>query len=49
MTPRVRVQEAPFDLGAESAELTAGRADVGAVASFVGLCRADDGLAALAL
>lgn len=47
--PRVRVQEAPFDLAAESAALTTGRADVGAVASFVGLCRADDGLAALVL
>lgn len=47
--PGVRVQEAPFDLSAESAALTAGREDVGAVASFVGLCRADDGLAALVL
>ena len=47
--PAVRVQEAPFDLQAESAALTAGREDVGAVASFVGLCRADDGLAALVL
>ena len=49
MMPRVRVQEAPFDLAAESADLTAGRADVGGVASFVGVCRADDGLAALVL
>ncbi|GAA0566989.1 molybdenum cofactor biosynthesis protein MoaE [Craurococcus roseus] len=48
-TPRVRVQEAPFDLAAESTALTAGRENVGGVASFVGLCRADDGLAALAL
>jgi molybdopterin synthase catalytic subunit len=47
--PTVRVQEAPFDLAAESAALTAGREDVGGVASFVGLCRADDGLAALVL
>ena len=47
--PRVRVQEAPFDLSAESAALIAGREDVGGVASFVGLCRADDGLAALVL
>ena len=49
MMPRVRVQEAPFDLAAESAALTAGREDVGAVASFVGLCRADGGLEALVL
>lgn len=47
--PSIRVQEAPFDLGAESAALTAGRTDIGGLASFVGLCRADDGLAALVL
>ncbi|MBL6456738.1 molybdenum cofactor biosynthesis protein MoaE [Belnapia sp. T6] len=49
MTPRIAIQEAPFDLGAESARLTAGRTDVGGLASFVGLCRADDGLAAMVL
>ena len=48
-SPTVRVQEAAFDLGTESALLTAGREDVGGLASFVGLCRADDGLAALVL
>ena len=47
--PRVAIQEAPFDLAAESAALTAGRTDVGGVASFVGICRADDGLAAMVL
>jgi molybdopterin synthase catalytic subunit len=42
----VRVQEADFDVGAELAALTAGRVDVGAVASFVGLVRgANDGSA----
>jgi molybdopterin synthase catalytic subunit len=46
---RVAIQDAPFDLAAESAALTAGRTDIGGVASFVGLCRADDGLAALVL
>jgi len=35
----VRVQERPFDVGAELAALTAGRTDVGGVASFVGLVR----------
>jgi molybdopterin synthase catalytic subunit len=35
----IRVQEQPFDAGAEIAALTAGRTDVGAVASFVGLVR----------
>lgn len=35
----VSVQEADFDVGAEIAELSAGRRDIGAVASFVGLVR----------
>ncbi len=37
----VSVQEADFDAGAEIAALSAGREDVGAVASFVGLVRSD--------
>jgi molybdopterin synthase catalytic subunit len=42
--PEVSVQEADFDVGAEIAALRAGRRDVGAVASFVGLVRdANDG------
>src|SRR3954470_14691854 len=36
---RVRVQQADFDVSAELDALTAGRRDVGAVASFVGLVR----------
>ncbi|HET6520306.1 MAG TPA: molybdenum cofactor biosynthesis protein MoaE [Geminicoccaceae bacterium] len=35
----VRVQEEPFDVGAELAALTAGRTDIGGVASFTGLVR----------
>ena len=35
----IRVQEAPFDVGAELAALTAGRTDIGGVASFTGLVR----------
>jgi molybdopterin synthase catalytic subunit len=35
----IRVQEQPFDVGAELTALSAGRHDVGAVASFVGLVR----------
>ena len=35
----IRVQEAPFDVGAELAALSAGRTDIGAVASFQGLVR----------
>jgi molybdopterin synthase catalytic subunit len=46
---RVAIQEAAFDLGSETAALTAGRTDIGGVASFVGVCRADDGLAAMVL
>ena len=37
----VSVQEADFDPGMEIAAVSAGRDDVGAVASFVGLVRAD--------
>jgi molybdopterin synthase catalytic subunit len=46
---RIQVQEALFDVAAESAALTAGRTDVGGVASFLGVCRGDDGLAAMVL
>ena len=35
----IRVQEAAFDVGAELEALSAGRTDIGAVASFVGLVR----------
>ena len=46
----VRVQSEPFDAAAEASALTAGRADVGAVVTFVGLCRDEGGtLAALEL
>jgi molybdopterin synthase catalytic subunit len=44
----VRVQAEDFDAAAEARALTAGRADVGALVSFVGLCRDEGGrLAAL--
>jgi len=35
----IRVQEAPFDIGVEIQTLSAGRTDIGAVASFTGLVR----------
>lgn len=38
--PRVRVQAEDFDSGRELDALTAGRTDVGALASFIGLVRA---------
>ena len=46
---RILVQEALFDMAAESAALTAGRTDIGGVASFLGVCRGDDSLAAMEL
>jgi molybdopterin synthase catalytic subunit len=43
------VQAGPFDLGAETARLFEGRGDVGGLASFLGICRGDGGLAAMVL
>ena len=44
----VGVQAEPFDTAAESARLTDGRTDIGAVVAFTGLCRDEAGtLAAL--
>ena len=52
-TPQtVRIQRAPFDIGAEAAKLTRGRTDAGAVVTFTGICRgAENGepIAALTL
>jgi molybdopterin synthase catalytic subunit len=45
----VRIQREDFDVGAEIAALSQGRHDVGAVASFTGICRADGGIAAMTL
>ena len=48
--PTVRIQAGDFDAAAEIAALTAGRADIGAVVTFSGLCRDEAGrLAALEL
>lgn len=50
LPPTIRVQHEDFDLSAESRALTQGRADIGAVVSFVGLCRDEAGtLSALEL
>jgi len=38
----VRIQAEDFDVGAEIAALSRGRTDVGAVASFTGVCRGGD-------
>jgi molybdopterin synthase catalytic subunit len=45
----VRIQSEDFDVGAEIAALSRGQHDVGAVASFTGICRADGGIAAMTL
>ncbi|WP_027162723.1 molybdenum cofactor biosynthesis protein MoaE [Mesorhizobium sp. WSM1293] len=48
--PVVRIQRQDFDVAAEIARLTLGRADIGAVVSFSGLCRDEQGaLSALEL
>lgn len=49
-SPTIRVQRDDFDAAAESRLLTAGRRDIGALVSFVGLCRDEAGaLSALEL
>ena len=45
----IRIQRADFDPGAELAALNDGRGASGAVASFIGLVRGDDGLVAMTL
>ena len=50
MTATIRIQAEGFDAAAETAALTQGRADMGAVVAFTGFCRDEDGrLAALEL
>src|SRR3954463_12647728 len=41
--PTIRIQESDFDIASEIAALTKGRADVGAVVSFSGICRGSEG------
>ena len=50
MAVTIRIQTESFDAAAETTALTRGRADVGAVVAFTGLCRDEGGkLAALEL
>jgi molybdopterin synthase catalytic subunit len=50
LVPTVRIQRQDFDVAAEIASLTRDRADIGAVVSFSGLCRDEQGtLSALEL
>jgi molybdopterin synthase catalytic subunit len=47
MTATVRLQREPFDAAAEAAKLRSGRTDIGALVTFSGICRADEGGAPL--
>jgi molybdopterin synthase catalytic subunit len=49
MSTHIRIQNEPFDVNDEIAALTDGYTDAGAVATFTGYVRADDGLTALTL
>ena len=44
----VRLQREPFDAAAESARITRGRSDVGAVVTFTGICRGAEDSAPIA-
>lgn len=43
VTPNIRIQPDDFNLTAEVEAITQGRADVGAVVTFTGLCRDENG------
>lgn len=49
MAATIRLQTADFDAAAETALLTRGRTDVGAVVTFTGVCRGGGGMAAMTL
>lgn len=44
----VRIQADDFDIAAETAALTGGRNDIGALVTFTGICRSGEGDAAIA-
>jgi molybdopterin synthase catalytic subunit len=48
MADTVRIQRDPFDVSTETAKLTHGRSDVGAVVTFTGICRGDENGEAIA-
>lgn len=50
LAPTIRIQAEAFDLAAESARISEGRTDIGALVAFSGLCREEGGsLSALEL
>jgi molybdopterin synthase catalytic subunit len=48
MTATIRLQREAFDVAAETAAMTRGRTDIGAVVTFTGICRADENGAPIA-
>jgi len=48
VTPTIRLQREPFDAAAETARMTRGRSDIGALVTFTGICRADENGEAIA-
>jgi molybdopterin synthase catalytic subunit len=44
----IRIQQADFDIAREISALTKGRSDIGAVVTFSGICRGDEGGDAIA-
>jgi molybdopterin synthase catalytic subunit len=48
MNATIRLQREAFDVAAVTTALTRGRADIGAVVTFTGICRADENGAAIA-
>ena len=48
MNATIRLQREAFDIAAETAAMTRGRNDIGAVVTFTGICRADESGAPIA-
>ena len=48
MAATIRLQREPFDAAAETAALTRGRTDIGAVVAFTGVCRGSEDSAPIA-
>ena len=44
LIPTIRIQAEAFDIAMESDRLTGGRADIGALVAFTGLCRDEGGM-----
>jgi len=44
LTPTIRIQAEVFDLAVESDRMTGGRADIGALVAFTGVCRDEGGV-----